>query len=364
MKFLLPFVALALTLPTELVSTYEKGDIRKTTIHLESVSTLVESETSYDGKPVAEKAPSDDEGIRRLDATFLDTVQRVKGKGRPSALLRTYSTAQVATSTKVAGATGAETRKEVLRSVLEGKDVLFKGSPGRLKGVLASQGGPTTANAADGLAAADDRQSHKGTSGDRKLLKGLEAELPWRFLLPKGKVEEGSTWKVDVEAVSQFLLPGGELAFENSSSFKPEERRAYLAETRAITELDGKVTATLSAVDEDTATIRLAIAFTESADDTEVLIDYNKALGMKREKNVGTSELLHSNFEFSYEGTGVLKWDVKGERPVSLELDLKTSYLNETGSLLHFSTNSPKMENRLRSEGTLKLLIEQVRQDS
>lgn len=342
MKLFLPLAALALTLPTELVSTYKKDEVRKTTIHLETVSSLVESEALYDGKPAAKEAPSGDEDISRLDASFLDTVQRVKGKGRPSAVLRTYSKAQVVTSTKAAGAMGgAETRKEVLTSLLEGKDVLFKGSPGRLKGMFP-----------------------KGTRGDRKLLKGLDAELPWRFLLPKGKVEEGSTWKVDVEAIWQLLRPGGELAFENSSSFKPEARRQYQAEARAMTELDGKVTAILGDVDEDTATIRLAIAFTASADVTQALIDYNKALDFKPEKNVGTSELLHSSFEWSYKGTGVLKWDAKGERPVSLELDLKTSYLNATGTLLHFSDNSPTMEREDRSEGTLKLLIEQVRQDS
>ena len=47
--------------------------------------------------------------------------------------------------------------------------------------------------------------------GDAELLEGLEQNMDLTVFLPGTEVEEGDTWELDVQELTQLLMPGGDL---------------------------------------------------------------------------------------------------------------------------------------------------------
>lgn len=129
------------------------------------------------------------------DMTVSDEYLAV-AEGRPTRLARTFEELESRTEYRMSMLGESESEDTKSGSELQGRSVLFTWDPRREE---------YTATWAE------------GSGGDAALLADLEEDMDLRFLLPDGPLEAGASWELPLERLLDLILPGGDLAFEDSS---------------------------------------------------------------------------------------------------------------------------------------------------
>lgn len=220
--------------------------------------------------------------------------------GRPSKLTRTYDEAGLEVEVSASSSQGSEDETTTATSLLEGLSVLFSWDEDEEDFVAAFAG---------------------DEEGDEELLEDLDEDMDLRFLLPDGEVSEGDSWSIDPDTLSRIVAPGGDLAYEpedSSGEEIPEEIADALEEV--IAELfQGEATATYKGEREDDGTriglIEVAVEIDANADVSEII---GSALSFAEEDMGGSLDL--ADVQVSFEGEGVLSWDLDANRVQAFEL--------------------------------------------
>jgi len=341
MRISLAVVAFALALPIRLRSTFTEGELLRTTIHVVETRSQTSGRNSKAGVEDVIEGPSDRVHHHRLDAVYYDSIDKVKGPGGVTAFTRRYEGLREMRSTELPLDEGAGTVDESAEeSSLDGLDVEFRGANGRFSA-----------------------RFPKGKKGNKALLRGLDAQLPFGDFLPRGKVDVGSAWDVSADAVMDMLSPGGELAFTGGGADSDSVAKAFAALRRARNG-SGTVGASLLSAGGDEATIYLVIKLSERQDLTAVSQAQANVRANAQGGGATPDSYASVTARRSYKGSGTVVWDTKNSCPTSIELSLEFDETRYVGMTRASSRGASRTTRNETSTGTLAVGITVERLES
>lgn len=341
MRISLAVVALALAAPIRLRSTFTEGELLRTTIHVVETRSQTSSIRSEGGLDDEVEGPSRRVHRYRLDAVLYDSIDKVKAPGGVTRFSRRYEDLREVRSTELPVEEGAGTIDDSEReSHLDGLEVEFRGANGRFSA-----------------------RYPKGVKGNKALLRGLDAELPFAAFLPRGKVDVGSTWDVPTDALMDMLAPGGQLAFKDGTADSDSVSKA-LAALRRARNGSGSVTASLLSAGGDEAKIYLKIKLREVRDLTGVSQAQAKVRAKAQGGGATPDSYASVAVRRSYKGSGTIGWDTKNSCPTSLELSLDFDETRHTDVTRSSSRGALQSTVKETSTGTLAVGIAVERLES
>ncbi len=164
--------------------------------------------------------------------------------------------------------------------------------------------------------------------GDEELLEGLAARLDLALLLPEEEVEEGDTWYVDLEVFEILQDPGGDLHLEaDEGAGGPGGLGMMVVENEERAEPEGELLAEyLGQREEDgreLAAIQLTVDLATFQDLTDLMAEMSEGeLPDDAPPEAIMPEIESAEMERTYEGEGLVLWDLEAGRLHSLDLEL------------------------------------------
>ncbi len=148
-----------------------------------------------------------------------------------------------------------------------------------------------------------------------ELLSRLDPDLDLLAFLPEDEVEVGDRWRVEVEAITALLQPGGRLGLEDEG-----ERDGGVFEEVSC---DGKISARFTAIEEEQgaklAVIEIEGTYVRVQQRPTDLEHIPVVDGTATETATTTLEL-----------EGQLRWNLRGKHASSLELEGEVEYVSHT----------------------------------
>ena len=311
----------------ELTPTFSRGQVRTTTFSLENTSETTSVEMIMNGQSNDDELSQKQTIIR--SATFTDHIQRVEA-GMPTSYTREYSDLVSETSWLIDDPQGEHELNGSGDSELEGLEIVFEKVDGVFKPSFP-----------------------EGEANDGNLLENLSPLLAWENFLAVGEVEVGAKWEIHPKSLWDALHLGGALPFDGVGD---EDSVKVLRLAQAIflgegAEIDGDITATLTEINDDLATIEMEVEYSEILDLVEVI----RALAPK--EDTARPEPQSMSHTTDFEGTGTLIWNIKQGHAVSLQLQL--SYENEQNLVMSgdMGGRTFSMEQNISSEGEFEVAI-------
>jgi len=205
------------------------------------------------------------------------------------------------------------------------------------------------------------RASFVGEGGDEEMLAGLGEDLDVRALLPVDEVEVGDSWDLDTAALVSVFFPGGELSFEFESD--GDEPMMGMSDPSQnpdpaimMGEPEGSASATFE-TEREADGVRVAeISIDFQLDSSTDLTEYISE--MLSESMPEMPMVVESaDAEWTFEGSGVLLWNLDGGHVHSLELEGQVTTLNEQEMSVDAQGQSMSIGQVIDSSGTLKVSV-------
>lgn len=182
-----------------------------------------------------------------------------------------------------------------------------------------------------------------GKGPDDALLEGLEEDMDMRDLLPSKAVSDGDTWTIDVKEFTEFLGPGGKLAFKSDDPDDDDDEDADFEDN-----LTGEVTCTYKGtkeVDGRKLARIAAVCKAKTFQDSEAKED-QPAMHMDFDLD------LEGEFLWDLEGKHLASYAMSGEVASEMKLTQELEMNGEKGELLIKISLAGTME--IESEFTAK----------
>lgn len=141
---------------------------------------------------------------------------------------------------------------------------------------------------------------------DEDLLEDLEGDADYVFMLPGEAVEVGDSWELDASAFTLISSPSGDLKIDSEDEDDSGEEFSEQFEDN----LSGDIEVTLESVEDGVATLTF-----EGVVDTEIRLE--RELPDEAPEDLE----LEQGFEFSFDLSGTLLWDVETGIASSFELE-------------------------------------------
>jgi len=298
-----------------------------------------EMEISLDEMTMLMSGQEMDGGGMSMDTTAstrlsVTDVYAEVGDGRPTKLVRTFD--EIGAQTAMTGShpmMGEMSQESEGTSELEGLSVVFTWDADEEE---------------YSVAFADD------SSGDDELLEGLEEALDMRAVLPDGEVAEGDSWEVDPQVIRTLLAPGGSTKVELESDGEGGMGGPQPSPNEFLGELEGEVTAQFTgtrAADDgrNVGAISLTIEVSSARDMADFMADMMEDMpeqpGMEMEFN-------SMDYEFTFEGEGVLLWDLEAGVLHSMEISGEVSQTVDTSMSISAQGRDMEMEQSMSFSGS------------
>jgi hypothetical protein len=205
--------------------------------------------------------------------------------------------------------------------------------------------------------------SYPDDSGDTELLEGLEQDMDFTILLPKGAVSAGDTWEIDLDKLTRLLIPGGDLSLEPDPDDAPEGMGSMggmegmtgnLADM--LGDLEGEATAEYKGTREvegvKCASILVKVAIKSAADLTDKVAE---ALQDQELPDGVEMELGHMDVEMELEGEGTLLWDLEHGHAHSFQMAASVTTTMDMGMSIDAGGNHMEMEQVMEMSGSMDL---------
>lgn len=276
--------------------------VTKGALELDDMSVLMNGEDPGDMMPEMEMQTTWTQTV-----TVTDEYLKM-GRGQPALLSRSFDSIgqdmEVETSVDMMGSLEENDASGEGTSELEGKTVLFAWSED------------------------DEEYTAKypeNESGDEELLEGLVEDMDLRMLLPDGDVSEGDEWELDLSRLATVIAPGGNLHVDieidgvDAAMGGPDPgMMSNLSELMG--EIEGEGTAEYTGTREidgiTVAAVKVNIDINTARDMTEMMEDM---MGDQLPEGIEVN-FDRLDVEFTYEGEGLLLWNVEGGHVHSFEI--------------------------------------------
>jgi len=323
--------ALVSPIAPDFQSTFTPGEVRTTIFSIDESSSLVEVEVIMNGEENPTDGGMQQERTVSTGGTFTDKILRAKGS-ELNTFTRTYSDLMADMAMDMVDPLGESRMSESSsESELEDVTVLF------------------TLDEGDFVASYPEDES-----GSEELLEGLLGHLPFAEFLPDGDAKVDAEWEVEPTLIWDVLNLGGELSLVDPDSDEDDAEIMKALNDDELVEIEGEVDATLASIEDDLATIALAIEMTQYRE----LTDAVNAMGEAQGDSEGMPQMDLMEDEKRYEGEGTLVWNLRAGYLVSLELELTYEEVQTMNMVLPFGPDGITLEQTMTSEGTASMTIE------
>ncbi|MFT5285188.1 MAG: hypothetical protein ACI8TQ_001350 [Planctomycetota bacterium] len=338
-SLLITAAALALFAPDAVLleSKHTEGEVRRTTVQYEKVTSLVEMTASQNGQEMPPMEGMEQEQSVSRTGSFVDKALKVE-EGDLLVFEREYVEFQESHSMSMSGPMGSQSNDGETESELNGKRVHFEVEDGEF------------------VASYPEDQD-----GDDEWLEGLDAELPWAQFLGTGDLNVGDEWEVEPRLVWRALNPGGQLSFtdENGQTGQP---------TIDIDEIefDGAVKAKLVAIEDvdgaPHAQISITLEFVAISDLTELMA--NQEAPEDAPAGMPMPDIDSMIFESDYTGEASLSWSIGTGAMQSFELtyEIEETQIMELSFEMGPETMSIEQMMTFEGEGSLTVSQEEGRE--
>ncbi len=142
--------------------------------------------------------------------------------------------------------------------------------------------------------------------GDEDLLEDLEGDADFLFMFPGEELEVGDSWEVGAEVFTLITSPSGDLKIDSEDESDEDNQFGEQFEDN----LSGDFEVTLESIEDGVAKVVF-----EGVVDTEIELE--------REAPEGAPEglVLQQGFEFSFDVSGTLLWNMESGIAVSMEME-------------------------------------------
>jgi len=187
--------------------------------------------------------------------------------------------------------------------------------------------------------------------GDAELLEGLEQNMDLTVFLPAREVAEGDTWELDVQQLTQILMPGGDLKLVPDEEAMPDGlptggMGGNMADM--LGDIEGEASAEYKGMREvdgvQCAVIQFKLAITSAADMTDKVAD---TISEQVPDGIEV-ELDHMDVEMEMQGEGTLLWNLAAGHAHSLELSATVNSVMDMG--MSMDAGGQKMDQAVEVE--------------
>ena len=200
-----------------------------------------------------------------------------------------------------------------------------------------------------------------GSPLEEEDIEGLIEDMDYRALLPTEEVDEGDEWEIELGHLEGVLAAGGDFKLipddpealggagsgdlgNLSDFFNEEVEGEFLAVFDGIREID----------DVEVAVIEISFELTNVVDLTDKYRDIFKNLEFPGVDEVDPE---HVEMEITYEGEGLLIWNLKAGHFHSFETSGDFEMIQEQGMLLEVAGQEMSMEQHMEFSGTLSIEV-------
>jgi len=191
------------------------------------------------------------------------------------------------------------------------------------------------------------------------LLQGLDADLDFSVLLPEGDVERGDSWEVDGDALRFLLRPGGSLKLVPDGADMDVMMQLEDHEFENELEYDGVIEVVYvgqrEADGDSIAILELTVDVSNEVDLTEQMASMNEDGDLPEGAVMPEFDLAEEST--SWEGEGVLSWNLEAGRlhALTLELDIEQSSYQEMS--IEFGGEGHQIESSETMAGSFELTV-------
>ncbi len=141
---------------------------------------------------------------------------------------------------------------------------------------------------------------------DEDLLEGLEGDADFLFMFPGGEVEIGDSWEVEAAVFTLISSPSGDLKIDSEDEADDDDEFGEQFEDN----LSGEFDVTLESIEDGVAKVVF-----EGVVDTEIELE------RETPEDAPEGLELQQSFEFSFDVSGTLLWNMEEGIAISMELE-------------------------------------------
>jgi hypothetical protein len=199
---------------------------------------------------------------------------------------------------------------------------------------------------------------------DAELLEGLTEDMDFRVLLPKGEVNEGDEWEIDVKSLVSVLAPGGDMKLVPKESGDDAMGMGMAPGMGGsmndwLDEIEGEAKAKFAGMrevgDAKLAVISFTLDVQSAKDMTDVVTEAMK--NAKLPPGAGDITVDHMDIEVKLEGEGELLWDLATGHAVAFEMSGPAHMAMDMAMKMSAQGQNLSIEQNMEFSGTTSMTV-------
>ena len=197
-------------------------------------------------------------------------------------------------------------------------------------------------------------------------MEGLLEDTDFRALLPDDEVDEGDEWEIDISKAQGIFSPGGDLRFITEDAPDYDSMDEALNGDQGTLydhfneDCEGDLMAVFDGIqktdDGEFAVIQLSFEISNALDRTEESQEQLEESDAYP-PGIDKAEFEHHDIEVTYEGEGILLWDLKAGHFHSFEASGEYVLLQEYGILAEIGVQEILLGFTLETSGSITYAV-------